>query len=49
MDDSLRELLVVKNEYRMLYRVDDALSAVRLVVLWPSRKPLKLEDILDGE
>ncbi|MDP2346081.1 MAG: type II toxin-antitoxin system RelE/ParE family toxin [Deltaproteobacteria bacterium] len=49
MDDNLRELLVIKNEYRMIYRVDDARSIVEILVLWPARKPLQLDKLLDGE
>ncbi len=48
-DDTVRELLIAKQELRLIYRLDDARSVVEVLILWSARRPLQLAGLLDGE
>ncbi len=48
-DDLIRELLVVKQDFRLIYRLNENLSLVEVLLLWPTRRPLRLVDVLDAE
>ena len=48
-DDLIRELLVVKEDFRLIYRLNENLNLVELLLLWPTRRPLRLVDVLDAE
>lgn len=48
-DVDVREVFVARGDYRLIYRVNDAQKTVSLLALWPSRKPLESDLLLDGE
>ncbi len=48
-DDLIRELLIVKQDFRLIYRLNENLNLVELLLLWPTRRPLRLVDVLDAE
>jgi plasmid stabilization system protein ParE len=48
-DDLIRELLVVKEDFRLIYRLNESLNLVEVLLLWPTRRPLRLVHVLDAE
>lgn len=48
-DDGIRELLIFRQEYRLIYRLNDARGLVEVLVVWPARRPLRLAELLDAE